>query len=59
MEPKKKQGVKGLEKHVVEEGDSMRDIAQRYGIRLAKLYKINGMSDADVLREGDIIKLRK
>lgn len=59
LQPKKKQGVKGLEKHVVEEGDSMRNIAQRYGIRLAKLYKINGMSDADVLREGDIIKLRK
>jgi LysM repeat protein len=40
LQPKKKQGVKGLEKHVVEEGDSMRDIAQRYGIKLARLYKI-------------------
>lgn len=59
LQPKKKQGVKGLEKHVVEEGDSMRDIAQRYGIRLARLYKINGMSPTDVMREGDIIKLRK
>ena len=59
LQPKKKQGVKGLEKHVVEEGDSMRDIAQRYGIKLARLYKINGMSPTDVMREGDIIKLRK
>ena len=59
LQPKKKQGVKGLEKHVVEEGDSMRDIAQRYGIKLARLYKINGMSPTDVVREGDIIKLRK
>lgn len=59
LQPKKKQGVKGLEKHVVEEGDSMREIAQRYGIKLARLYKINGMSPTDVMREGDIIKLRK
>ena len=59
LQPKKNQGVKGLEKHVVEEGDSMRDIAQRYGIKLARLYKINGMSPTDVMREGDIIKLRK
>ena len=59
LQPKKNQGVKGLEKHVVEEGDSMRDIAQRYGIKLARLYKINGMSPTDVMREGDIITLRK
>lgn len=59
LQPKNSQGVKGLEKHVVEEGESMREIAQRYGVKLAKLYKLNGMSATDVLREGDIIKLRK
>ena len=59
LKPKKKQAVKGLEKHVVEDNDSMRSIAQRYGIRLGSLYKMNGMAAGDVLREGDIIKLRK
>lgn len=59
LQPKKAQGVKGLEKHVVEEGESMREISQRYGVKLAKLYKLNGMSANDVLHEGDIIKLRK
>lgn len=59
LKPKKKQGVKGLEKHVIEEGESMRDISQRYGIRLKDLYKMNGMTETDVPREGDIIKLRK
>ena len=58
LQAKKKQGLKGLDKHVVEEGESMREISQRYGIRLAKLYKMNDMSVADVLREGDIIKVR-
>lgn len=56
---KKNQAAKGLDKHVVEAGESMRDIAQRYGVKLKKLYRINGMSDIDVPSEGDMIRLRK
>ena len=59
LKPKKKQAVKGLDMHVVEGGDSMRGIAQRYGVRLKSLLKMNGMTEADVIRDGDIIKLRK
>lgn len=59
LQKKKKQAVKGLEKHVIEAGETMRSIAQRYGIRLDALYKLNGMTDVDVPREGDIIRLRK
>lgn len=59
IQAKKKQAAKGLEKHVIEEGETMREISQRYGIRLANLYKLNGMSNVDVPKEGDIIKLRK
>lgn len=59
LRPKKGQAVKGLDKHVVEEGETMRSIAQRYGVRLKNLYKINEMADGSIIREGDIIKLRK
>ncbi|MBR5835323.1 MAG: glucosaminidase domain-containing protein [Bacteroidales bacterium] len=59
LKPKKKQAVKGLEMHVVEKGETMRSISQRYGVKLKSLYKLNGMADSDVPREGDIIKLRK
>lgn len=59
LKPKKKQAVKGLDKHVVESGETMRSISQDYGIRLKNLYKINGMAEYDVPREGDIIRLRK
>ncbi len=59
LQHKKKQTVKGLDKHVVEEGETMRSIAQRYGVRLKNLYKINEMADGSIIREGDIIKLRK
>lgn len=59
LSSKKGQAVRGLDKHVVEAGETMRSIAQRYGVRLKSLYKLNGMADYDVPREGDIIKLRK
>ena len=59
LKPKKKQAVKGFDKHVVENGETMRSISQEYGIRLKSLYKINGMAESDVPREGDIIRLRK
>ncbi len=59
LKPKKKQAVKGLDKHVVEGKDSMRGISQRYGVRLKSLLKMNGMTETDMIRDGDVIKLRK
>ena len=59
LKPKKSQAVKGLDKHVFEEGDTMRDISQRFGVRLDKLYKMNGMPEGHEPKAGDIIKLRK
>lgn len=59
LQKKKNQAAKGLDKHVIESGETMRDIAQKYGIRLSSLYKMNGMSEDYVPVEGDIIKLRK
>lgn len=59
LQSKKKQAAKGLDKHVIEEGETMREIAQKYAVRLARLYKINGLDETYVPKEGDIIKLRK
>ena len=59
LKPKKNQAAKGLDKHVFEEGDSMREISQRFGVRLDKLYKMNGMPKGYAPKEGDIIRLRK
>ena len=59
LQAKKKQAAKGLDKHVVEEGESLRDISQKYAMRLSKIYKINGFDSTYVPKEGDIIKLRK
>ncbi len=60
LQPKKKQAAKGLDMHIVEgNNERLRDIAQRYGVRMNNLCKINGISPDKVLYEGEIIKLRK
>jgi len=58
LQKKKKKAVKGLEKHVMERGETLRDIAQRYAVRLDVLYRVNGLKEEDTLRDGDIIRLR-
>ena len=45
--------------HVVAEGESMYLIAQKYGIRLSCLYRMNGTDPATFApMPGDIIRLR-
>jgi len=57
---KKKGTSRGLDKHIVEEeGEILRDIAQRYGVKIKSLEKLNGITANHVLRPGDTIKLRK
>ena len=59
LQQKKNCAVKGLDKHVVESGETLRDISQRYAIKLNKLYKLNGWYKGYNPKEGDCIKLRK
>lgn len=59
VQKKRNEAAKGLEKHVLEPGDDFRALSQRYGIRLSKLYQMNGISADYIPREGDIIRLRK
>ena len=59
LKPKKKTAAKGVDKYVFESGDDLRDIAQRFGVRLESIVRLNGLEDGAVPREGDIIRLRK
>lgn len=58
LEKKKKKADKGYEYAVVRAGDSMHAIAQRYGIRLKNLYKMNKLPDDYIPSVGDTLKLR-
>lgn len=44
--------------HTVQGGESMFSIAQKYGIKLKSLYKMNKKSTDYTIQEGDILKLR-
>ena len=44
--------------HYVHEGESMYSIAQKYGVRLESLYKMNHLSPDYDIKVGDVLKLR-
>ena len=60
VQQKKNQAPKGLDKYISDEGgESMRDVAQRFGVKLSDLCKLNSLSSGHVLAPGDEIRLRK
>ena len=60
IQAKKKQAEKGLDKYIVEEdGENLRDICQRFAVRMSSVNKLNGFAAGHILREGDTIILRK
>ena len=59
LQPKRPQSVRGLDKYIVDhDGESLRDIAQRFAVKLEALEKMNGITGQTGLREGDMILLR-
>lgn len=59
LQAKKKQTARGLDKYVCEGGEDLRDISQRFAVSLKSIRKLNNIQGDPVLREGDVIKLRK
>ena len=58
LEKKHSRATESYKSHVVTIGDSMYSIAQRYGIRLEQLYKMNNKDEDYVPTEGDVLRLR-
>ena len=60
IQQKKNQAEKGLDKYIVEtDGENLRDICQRFAVKMSSVCKMNGFSAGHALREGDTIILRK
>jgi LysM repeat protein len=55
---KKSKAAKNIDKHIAEDGETLRGISQRFGIKLSKLLKINSFTSDYSPREGDEILLR-
>lgn len=59
VQPKKKYSRKGLDKYIVDEdGEDIRSICQRFGVKVKSILKINGIPKDYALFEGDEILLR-
>lgn len=58
LQKKKKKAAEGLERYVVEGPQNLRDISQRFAVRLDKLCKLNEITPDHVLRDGDVLYLR-
>lgn len=58
LEKKKKKADKPHYDHVVQIGESMHSISQKYGIQVKSLYKINKKHKDYIPEEGDVLKLR-
>lgn len=59
LSPKRNRAERGFDIHVVENGETMHTIAQKYAIKLKKLYKYNRMTDGTEPLDGERIFLRK
>lgn len=59
LQPKRLKAEKGNEYHILEEGQNMQYISQRYGVKLSSLYKKNLLEPGSEPEPGTKILLRK
>jgi LysM repeat protein len=59
LQPKRRKAQAGNEIHVVEEGQTMYEISQLYGVKLKHLYRMNYMMEGEQPLEGTEINLRR
>lgn len=58
LQSKKSKAAKGYDEYVVEEGMGMREISQKFAVRLKKLCRMNDVSADHVPQTGSVIRLR-
>ena len=60
LQAKKKQAAHGLDKYIAEtDGENLWEISQRFAVKLDQICKMNHITEAYVLREGEVLKLRR
>ena len=60
LQHKKSRAAKGLDKYIVEgQEESLRDICQRFAVKLSSIRSLNGFTDDYKPSEGDVILLRR
>jgi LysM repeat protein len=59
LQPKRRKAEKGKETHTVCEGETIRDVSQKYAVKSSRLYVLNRMEEGTQPKAGDVLNLRK
>jgi LysM repeat protein len=59
LQPKRPRAALGMKTHVLKQGETMRDISQKYGVRLKRLYYMNRMEEGSQPPAGTSLNLRR
>ncbi len=59
LQPKRRKAARGKETHVVQDGETMYDVSQKYAVKLSRLYTLNRMENGTEPKPGDTLNLRK
>lgn len=57
LKPKRKYGLESS--HVVKSGENMRDISQRYGMKMKHLYTLNRLESGQEAKVGEVLNLQQ
>jgi LysM repeat protein len=58
LQPKRKKAARGNDFHVMEQGETLYDISQKYGVKLKQLYRYNELVEGQQVPAGTRIYLR-
>jgi len=59
IKPKRNKADKQHETHKIARGETMRDVSQRYAVKLKKIYKYNNIQEGTEPEPGTVLNLRK
>jgi len=58
LQPKRKKAARGNEVHVVQEGETLYEISQKYGMKLSSIYRFNQLVEGQEVPAGTRLYLR-
>ena len=57
LQPKRSNAQKDY--HTVQQGETIREVSQKYGVKMKTIYKLNDLDESSTLNDGQKLKIRK
>jgi len=59
IQQKKRRSERKYPTHVMRDNETLHDVSQLYGVRLSRLYSLNGIKKGDEIPKGEVVNMRK